>query len=337
MNIEKFKDLSNLNTFGVRIIADYYAAVTSEEELEEALNFASFKNVSCQILGGGSNTLFVNNYRGMIIHIVNKGIRWNKDSNDIKQKVEVSAGEDWHSFVQSCLKRNLYGLENLALIPGTVGGSPIQNIGAYGVEVKDFIMSVRVFDQVKKNWVMFSNEDCGFSYRDSVFKNSNRYIVFSVLFNLNRRWKPNLDHEELFKRFSNNKVKVGDVFDEVCNLRSSKLPDTKEQGNAGSFFKNPIISKDDFNDLNSKFPDMPAYNIDEKGEVKIPAAWLLDELGWRGKRVGDAAVSHKHALIIINNGNATGKDIMNLAGEMSATVYDRYGISLKPEVKIIDS
>ena len=336
MNIQQNKDLTDFNTFRVKVTADYFVEVTTEKELEDAIEFTFVKKIPYQILGGGSNVLFVRNFQGMIIHIRNKGIFWGEYVDNEKQTIDVSAGEDWHNFVTSCLDRNLYGLENLALIPGTVGGAPIQNIGAYGVEVKDLIKSVRVFDVIERKWLNLLNQDCGFNYRSSVFRSSSRYVVFRVLFDLDRQWKPKLSHKELSEKLHYRKIEAADIFDEVCKIRSTKLPDPRVDGNAGSFFKNPFISVGELNRLSSDFPEIPFYSTHDPDTVKIPAAWLLDNLGWKGKNLGDALVSANHALVIINQGGATGRQIYDLAKEMSLSVFNKYGITLVPEVKIID-
>ena len=337
MDIQKNKDLIDFNSFVIKATADYYVEVTSEHEIEAALDFVYAEKVPYLILGGGSNILFVNNFHGMIIHIKNKGIFWDSSLDNQKQRVDVSAGENWHNFVVLCLSKNLHGLENLALIPGTVGGAPIQNIGAYGVEVKDLIESVKVFDLTRKKWLILSNQDCGFGYRNSILRTSNRYIVYTVTFELERQWNPRLHHRELYERFHTKKTKAADIFNEVCRVRRTKLPDPKIKGNAGSFFKNPIISMSELDRLNSDCPGIPFYKTNDPDAVKVPAAWLLDNLGWRGKSLGGASVSTNHALVIVNQARATGRDIYDLAMEMSSSVFDNFEITLIPEVKIIDS
>lgn len=337
MNIQKNIDLTDFNTFKVSITADYYAEISSERDLEDILDFTSTEKIPFHILGGGSNILFVKDFQGMIIHVKNRGILWDENTDSEKERVDVSAGEDWHNFVISSLNKKFYGLENLALIPGMVGGAPIQNIGAYGVEVKDLIKSVKVFDVIERKWLTLSNQDCGFNYRNSIFRTSDRYIVYSVVFELTRQWKPKLHHKELYEKFHCKTIGALDVFNEVCRIRSTKIPDPKIKGNAGSFFKNPFISINELNRLTSEFPEIPFYNTNDPDIVKVPAAWLLDNLGWKGKNYGGAFVSSDHALVIVNQGNATGEQIYNLARQMSSSVFDKYGITLVPEVKIIDS
>ena len=335
MKIQKKKNLTFLNTFKVCATADFYAEITSEQELEEALDYASARSIPFETIGGGSNILFSQDFKGMVIHVRNQGILWDKVKDSAKQKITVSAGENWHNFVARCLRKNLYGLENLALIPGSVGGAPIQNIGAYGVEVKEFISCVKVYDVIEKKWLSIDGKNCGFDYRSSIFKISDRYIIFSVIFELFRNWEPRLNHKELSSKFSSRNATASDVFDEVCKLRSKKLPDPNITGNAGSFFKNPIIHSNEFKKLRIQFPDIPCYKTDNSSFLKIPAAWLLDYLGWKGKTLQGASVSSKHALVIVNLGNASGENILDLAKKMSSSVLDNFGIMLIPEVKII--
>ena len=335
MKIQKKKNLTSLNTFKVNATADFFAEITSEQELEEALDYASARSIPFEIIGGGSNILFAQDFKGMVIRVRNKGILWGKVKDSDKQKVTASAGEDWHKFVTRCLEKNLYGLENLALIPGTVGGAPIQNIGAYGVEVEEFISGVEVFDVIEKKWISIDRKNCGFSYRNSIFKTSDRFIIYSVIFELVRSWEPRLNHKELSAKFVSKKATASVVFDEICKLRNKKLPDPSVIGNAGSFFKNPIIPISKFEKLKTKFPDIPFYETENSSFLKIPAAWLLDYLGWKGKTLEGASVSPNHALIITNSGNASGENILDLAKKMSSSVLDNFGIMLVPEVRII--
>ena len=335
MKIQKKKNLTSLNTFKVNATADFFAEITSEQELEEALDYASARSIPFEIIGGGSNILFAQDFKGMVIRLGNKGILWDKEKDREKQKVTASAGEDWHKFVTRCLEKNLYGLENLALIPGTVGGAPIQNIGAYGVEVEEFISGVKVFDVIEKRWISIERKNCGFSYRNSIFKTSDRFIIYNVIFELVRNWEPRLNHKELSTKFVSKKATASVVFDEICKLRNKKLPDPSVIGNAGSFFKNPIIPISKFEKLKTKFPDIPFYETENSSFLKIPAAWLLDCLGWKGKTLEGASVSPKHALIITNSGNASGENILDLAKKMSSSVLDNFGIMLVPEVRII--
>ena len=337
MNIEESRELGSLTTFGVASTAAYYTKVTTEAELIEALHFADTMGLKTQIVGGGSNLLFADDFSGLIIHIANAGILWLKGEHGQNHKVIVSAGENWHSLVTSAVRKGFYGLENLALIPGTVGAAPIQNIGAYGAEIKDYMIEVRVFDLLKQEWSVLTRKECEFAYRDSLFKrlDVNPYIIWSVTLELETSWIPNLTHKDLFNAFSKKEPTADEVFMEVCKIRRKKLPDPLTYGNAGSFFKNPLISTDKFEELKTRFPCLKCYSTEYSGLVKVSAAWLLDEAGWKGKKHGSAAVYDHHALILVNNGGATGKDILLLAQDMRDSILTTYGITLEPEVRIV--
>lgn len=337
MIIEKARELNSLNTFRVSATASYYAKITTKSELIEALTFADENNLPVKIIGDGSNTLFVDDYHGLIIHIANKGIVWRAERNSKKHQVVVSAGEKWHSLVVSCLDKELYGLENLALIPGTVGAAPVQNIGAYGVEVKDYILELEVFDCEQQQWSTLSKADCKFGYRDSLFRRSvsSPYVIFTVTFELGNSWTPNLSHKDLLNEFSGKEATARDVFREICNIRRRKLPNPNSLANAGSFFKNPLVSLEKIKELKVKFPKIFSFPSERSGFHKVSAAWLLDELGWRGKVQRGAGVYEKHALVLVNTGNATGKDIRLLAQDMSDSVLEVYGINLELEVGIV--
>ena len=337
MKIEESRELSSLTTFGVASTAAHYTKVTTESELIEALHFADTLGLRAQILGGGSNLLFKDDFSGLIIHIANTGILWLKGEHGQNPRVIVSAGENWHSLVTSAVKKGFYGLENLALIPGTVGAAPIQNIGAYGAEIKDYIIEVKVFDLLKQKWRILTAKECEFAYRDSLFKRLeiNPYIIWSVTLELETSWIPNLAHKDLFDVFSKKEPTANEIFIEVCKIRRKKLPDPLVIGNAGSFFKNPLISTDKFEELKIRFPYLKCYSTEYSDLVKVSAAWLLDEAGWKGKKRGSAAVYDHHALILVNNGGATGKDILLLAQDMRDSILTTYGITLEPEVKII--
>jgi len=337
MIIEKARDLNLLNTFRVPATASYYAKITTKSELIEALTFADRNNLPIKTIGDGSNTLFVDDYPGLIIHIANKGIVWQHEKGANKQQVIVSSGEKWHSLVVSSLAKGLYGLENLALIPGTVGAAPIQNIGAYGAEIKDHVVELEVFDREQQQWLTLSREDCEFDYRDSLFRrsDSNPYIIFKVTFELAESWTPNLRHKDLLNKFSGKDVTANDVFSEVCKIRRRKLPDLNSLPNAGSFFKNPLVSFEKIEKLRAKFPGINGFPTHRAGFQKISAAWLLEELGWKGKVQGGAGVYKNHSLVIVNNGNATGKDIRLLARNMGDSVLERYGIDLELEVGLV--
>ncbi|PDH35272.1 MAG: UDP-N-acetylenolpyruvoylglucosamine reductase [OM182 bacterium MED-G28] len=337
MKIQRTIDLQQFNSFGVPAIATFFAAVENQTDLEVALRFAETESLSIQVLGGGSNTLFVQDFPGLLLHVANKGVDWGDRSKGGATSIRIAAGENWHELVGSCLQKGLYGLENLALIPGTAGAAPIQNIGAYGVELADFFLDATVYDRETGKWRVMGKQDCKFAYRDSLFKGDGfgRYIIFDLRLKLETQWVPNLSYQGLEEALASSKPTPEEVFETVCQIRRSKLPDPSEIGNAGSFFKNPIISIERFKALEKQLPGLPNYALEQEGLTKIPAAWLLEELGWKGRTRGAAAVYNKHALVIINSGDANGEDILLLAQEMSSSVLEAYGIALEPEVRIL--
>lgn len=336
MAISQSVSLKPYNTFQVPATAAYFATIHKREELEEAISFAEAEGLPIQILAGGSNVLFVRDFPGVILHIENNGIEWLGAFSGDSQRVRLGAGENWHNFVNLSLRKRLYGLENLALIPGTVGAAPIQNIGAYGAELANYFVELSVYDQQEKCWKTMNKSQCEFSYRDSLFKRADRgrYIIFDVTLELSTEWQPNLNYAELESFLVAQTSSAETVFDAVCAMRRSKLPDPRKLGNAGSFFKNPIISEQEFIALSEELPGLPRFEL-ERGLVKIPAAWLLDKLGWKGRSRGPACVYEKHALVLVNLGDANGEDILLLSQEMSSSVLECFGIALEPEVQIL--
>lgn len=340
MSLSEAIDLAPFNTFGLEARAAHFADVRNAQDLESALDFAKSASLPVRILGGGSNILLIRDFPGLLVHINNKGIEWGESEEGSVatglKKVWVAAGENWHEFVSSCLKKNLYGLENLALIPGTVGAAPIQNIGAYGVEMADSFLALRAYDRETETWVELDKSQCEFAYRDSLFKReaAGRFVVFEVCFLLSELWRANLSYGALANALSGQEVSPQLVFDSVCAIRRSKLPDPSTVGNAGSFFKNPIVSNEKFTSLSKQLPGLPSFPVEDDGLCKLPAAWLLDKLGWKGRSRGAAKVYEKHALVLTNPGNATGEDILLLAQDMSSAVLEKFGIALEPEVQI---
>ena len=336
LNIHHDIDLAPYNSFGVHASAAHFCEVTNLDELKQALAFGAASNIPVLVIGGGSNILLSADYLGLVIRINFKGIeRLNR-----KGLVKVAAGENWHEFVEICMNHGFHGLENLALIPGTVGAAPIQNIGAYGVEFEQFVVSVSVYDEKQGKVFELDHSDCKFGYRDSLFKSpdARHLIVLGLTLQLAIRHSPNISYGALLAEFSGRdlaEITNRDVFDAVCRVRSSKLPDPKKLGNAGSFFKNPLVSAAKAETLKQEFPNIPCFDVCELGLVKIPAAWLLDQAGWRGKRKGGAGVHAQHALVIVNAQDATGKDIVLLAQEMAGSVLKRFGIALDSEVRVI--
>lgn len=338
MKIKRNYSLKLHNTFGIDVKADYYVSVASSYELAELLESRLFKNNKCQILGGGSNILFIEDFKGLVIDINIKGIKYAEVTKE-HVTIEAGAGELWHDFVSTCLLNKFYGLENLALIPGKIGAAPVQNIGAYGVEQKDFFVSLEGFDLTTHQKKIMLADECRFSYRDSVFKNNlrDKFIITSVNYKLKKQEEPNISYKELaeeFARYPDLKPGATDIFDTVIRLRTKKMPIAGKLGNAGSFFKNPIVTKKKYDYMLSKETDFPGYVTDD-GMVKIPAAWLIERSGWKGQRIGDAGVFDNHALILVNHGNATGEQILTLAENIKKSVMDNFGISLEFEVNIV--
>jgi len=325
--------LKPYNTFGIEAEATRLIILETETEilsLSEVLN----SNEPRLILGGGSNILLTNNFEGNVIAPWFKGIEIIEDKAD-SVKVKVAAGEEWDSFVEWACQRNYWGIENLSLIPGKVGASPIQNIGAYGVEVKDAIESVTFFEIEKGAFRTLTNQQCQFGYRNSIFKQElkGKIIVTSVTFKLSKEPKPILHYANLqdLAGVSPTTMAIRKV---VISIRESKLPDPKITGNAGSFFKNPVIDEKLFNKLKATYPDIPSYPS-ERGTVKIPAGWLIEKGGWKGKIVGNVGVHAKQALVIVNYGGATGEAIIGLAKEVQRTIKNQFGIELEMEVNAI--
>jgi len=331
--IQQRVQLPPYNSFGVEAIADYFASIRSVEDLREALDFADRNGQSVQILGGGSNVLFINDYPGLVCRMELRGISRRAEPG----MVQAGCGENWHGFVTYCLKNSLHGYENLALIPGTVGAAPIQNIGAYGVELQQFFVELEALDRDSGALRKFSRDECEFAYRDSLFKQqaSRRYVVLSVSFQLSAHAPANTDYQALRESLPAGNASPQQIYDTVCQIRRAKLPDPAELGNAGSFFKNPIVSQEKYEVLQSEHGQVPVYTTEEEGFVKIPAAWLLDVAGWKGRSRGHAAVHNEHALVLVNPGHACGEDILLLAQEMSSSILSRFGIGLVPEVQII--
>jgi UDP-N-acetylmuramate dehydrogenase len=289
------------------------------------------------ILGGGSNVLFTQNFDG---YVLKNGVR---DIETVKEDlshvyVKAGAGEIWHQFVLYCLERDLAGVENLSLIPGSVGASPMQNIGAYGVEIKDVFHDLEAYHIHDKKVVTFSAADCEFGYRESVFKNRfrNEFVILNVTFRLNKTPEFNTSYgaieEELSKM--NEPLSINTISKAVINIRTSKLPDPKQIGNAGSFFKNPSVSNGKYNELKAAYPNMPGYP-QTNGTVKIPAGWLIEQCGWKGYRRGDAGCHVRHTLVLVNYGNATGKEIYSLSEDILDSVVKKFGVVLEREVNVI--
>jgi UDP-N-acetylmuramate dehydrogenase len=322
---------------GVSAKASFFVEVCTIGELREAIQFADEKRLKILVLGGGSNTIFIKDFTGLVLHISLLGKKFSSVEDGIL--VKVAAGENWHDFVLKCVEMGIGGIENLSLIPGSVGAAPIQNIGAYGVELEDVFESLEAFMLDSKEIRTFSKSDCKFGYRDSIFKKElkGKAIITSVTFKLFRNGEVNTSYKalsDLLESKGLSKPTIKDVSDAVIEIRQSKLPDPKEIGNTGSFFKNPVISVQQFDLLKSEFPELPSYPVTER-LVKIPAGWLIDKAGWKAKRIGDAGVHSKQALVLVNYGKATGEEIWNLAEEIRLSIKEKFNIILTPEVNVI--
>lgn len=336
-SIQENFNLSDYNTMGIAAKARYFASVKSIEELKNLLGDTRFSKTPKFIISGGSNVLFVSDYDGLVVHVDIKGITIeHEDKEEIVLK--VGAGENWHQLVLHCVEKGWGGIENLSLIPGSVGAAPIQNIGAYGVELEEVFDSLEAIEMATGAIRSFSKDECRFGYRDSVFKNElkGRFVIVSVKLKLQKSPKVNTSYRALSQKLEEEGISapsIKDISQAVIEIRQSKLPDPAEIGNTGSFFKNPVITKDQFQDLQSSYPEIPSYPDGDK--VKVPAAWLIDQCGWKGKRFGDAGVHKMQALVIVNYGRATGDQIWNLAQKIQVSVKDRFGVLLTPEVNIV--
>jgi UDP-N-acetylmuramate dehydrogenase len=337
MEIKSNFSLKKYNTFGIEAKAKQFVAVHSTEDLKNILT--NHKTNKKFILGGGSNMLLTQDIDALVIHIDLKGKRV-VDENENFVWVESMAGENWHEFVLWTINQDFGGLENMSLIPGNVGTTPVQNIGAYGTEMKDTFICCNAMNIETHVITVFSKLDCHFGYRESVFKHDakDKYIITSVVFKLTKKnHKINTSYGDILAELEKQNVTnptLKDVSDAVIAIRQSKLPDPKEHGNSGSFFKNPIITKAAFEKIHINFPEMKFYEISET-EVKIPAGWLIEQAGFKGKRFGDAGVHKNQALVLVNYGNATGQEILNVAKDIQATVLEKFGIAIEAEVNVI--
>ena len=340
MQFQKNISLSHLNTFGIEAFAKDYVEIHQLADLYKLFNTNLYQQSEHLVLGGGSNILLTKDFDGLVIKNCIAGIDTTKeDADDIW--VKVGAGIQWHKFVLDCIQQNRGGVENLSLIPGTVGAAPMQNIGAYGVEIKDVFESLQAFDKVTGELRTFDNKQCEFEYRESIFKHKakNQFIITSVTFKLTRhKHLLNTSYGTVQDTLKAEGITTSPTIEEVSNavikIRQSKLPDPKEIGNAGSFFKNPLVHKIDYKKLLTKFPTIPAYQLSNQ-QVKIPAGWLIEQCGWKGKTIGNIGVYKNQALILLNYGNGSGNEIKKLALKIQQSVVDKFGIELSPEVNFV--
>jgi UDP-N-acetylmuramate dehydrogenase len=329
--------LQDITTFHAKVFAKYYTVFSSAEFLKQTLSSPEVKAMPFIILGGGSNVLFTGDFNGVIIRNAMEGMEVIREDND-NIFIKANAGEKWHDFVLYCVNRNYGGIENLSLIPGTVGAGPIQNIGAYGVELKDVLNEVEAMNIHTLEIRNFSNAECKFGYRDSIFKEEEKgnYIILSVTLKLNKNPKVNVSYGSLSKELESMGITnptIKDVSNAVIKIRSSKLPDPDKLGNAGSFFKNPVISNKQLEKLKENHPGIVSFPATE-GHTKLAAGWLIEQSGWKGKRIGDAGVHKDQALVLVNYGDATGKEIYELSTQVINSVKEKFGVELEREVNI---
>jgi len=336
MIIKENISLLSYNTFGIDAKADYFIEYSSVEELQTALKSEIVKSNRLLHIGGGSNLLFMKDFKGVILH---SAINFIKKVSEDADTVMLEAGAvvNWDDFVAYTVENGWGGVENLSLIPGEVGASAVQNIGAYGVEVQDVITEVNAVEIKTGESKTFSVEDCQYGYRESIFKKElkGKYIITSVLFKLQKQPEYKLNYQHLEAEvLKNGDINLQNIRQTIIAVRESKLPDPKIFGNAGSFFMNPVISKAHFNELLAQYPQMPHYFVSET-EEKVPAGWLIDQCGWKGKQIGNAGVHDKQALVLVNKGGATGAEIVYLAEQIQASVKTKFGIELRAEVNYI--
>lgn len=338
MRIEKNISLKPFNTFNMDVKAKKFAEANDLLELKELLNSKDLNSEKRLILGGGSNILFTKDFDGIVVKLNNSEIEVLSETDD-SILMKVDAGVEWDSFVQHTIDNGLSGIENLSLIPGNVGAAPIQNIGAYGVEVKDFIESVNLVLLENSEEKTLSNAECNFGYRNSIFKKElkNKYVITSVVFKLSKQRIINLTYAPLKNYFtgkSESEITSINIRDSVISIRESKLPDPKKIGNAGSFFKNPIITNEKFEELKTVYPDLKGYP-ENNSEIKISAGWLIEKCGLKGRRTGEVGVHEKQALVIVNYGNATGVEILEYSKMIQSEVENKFNIKLNNEVNIL--
>ena len=337
LQIQENVSLKNLNTFGIDVKARYFAEISHEDELIELFADPRWLNTQRLVMGGGSNMLLVNDFDGLVVRINIRGIEHRSSQDNVF--VEVGAGEVWNDLVNFCVDRGYAGMENLSLIPGSVGASPIQNIGAYGVELKDVFESCRAFEIATGTFRSFTKDDCKFGYRESVFKSelAGQYIIVSVKFRLSLKPSINLQYGAIEQELNNRGISnptIADISKVVSHIRVSKLPDPSTIGNAGSFFKNPVIGDIQFGLLQEQFPDLVSYPAGE-GLHKLAAGWLIEQCGWKGKVVGNTGTWKSQALVLVNHGGATGEEVYSFSSQIIDSVYTKFGVTLQREVNII--
>lgn len=337
MRDERDFDLTRYNTFGIKTTCRRFIEFASVDELTTALATLTKYDLPLLTLGGGSNILFTKDFNGTVFHSAIRGMEHMVAGSDVF--VRVGSGEVWDDFVAYAVGNGWYGAENLSLIPGSVGASAVQNIGAYGAEAKDIIYSVEAIDIAAGERVCFSNADCRYDYRHSRFKEGwrGRYIVTHVTYRLSTQFVPHLDYGNIRSELSAEGISeptAQQLRDIIIKIRRQKLPDPEIEGNAGSFFMNPVVEKSVYESIAKEYGDVPHYLMDD-GRVKIPAGWMIDRCGWKGRTVGRVGVHDKQALVLVNRGGATGTDVVSLCEAVQSDVKNSFGIEIKPEVNII--
>ncbi|MGK0137582.1 MAG: UDP-N-acetylmuramate dehydrogenase [Algoriphagus sp.] len=337
-NILKNTSLKAFNTFGLEASAKYFTEINSVTQLLEVIENDVFKENHLMIIGGGSNILLTKNFDGLVVKNNILGIE-QTSTNEDEVILKVGSGESWHSLVLYAVKKGLGGIENLSLIPGSVGAAPMQNIGAYGVEIKDVFVSLEALNLKSKKRTSFNHASCEFGYRESIFKHAEKgnYFISHVFFRLQKKPRLKLDYgaiKDTLKEHNIEQPTIKDVSDAVIKIRQSKLPDPAKIGNSGSFFKNPVISLIQFNELKKAYPEIPSYPVD-KSHVKVPAGWLIEQAGWKGKTFGQIGVHKNQALVLVNYGGGNGAEIKALSENIQTSVTEKFGIILQAEVNII--
>ena len=337
------KDIKNYslkghNTFGIEAKCRRFLEFSSVNEAQDVLPTLRGEDAPLMLLGGGSNLLLTKDFSGTVIHSAIMGAEAH-ETGDGHVLLRCGSGERWDDIVDLCVSRGWYGAENLSLIPGDVGASAVQNIGAYGVEAKDLIVRVEAVEIATGNLHLFTNEECRYSYRQSRFKQDWRdhFFITHVTYCLSLTFKPHLDYGNIRMELEEKGISnptAAELRQTVIDIRNAKLPDPKMEGNAGSFFMNPVVSRKKYERLSADYPNMPLYTIDEDHE-KIPAGWMIEQCGWKGKTLGRAGVHHRQALVLVNKGDATGEEIVHLCEQIRMDVYNRFGIEIHPEVNII--
>jgi len=338
IEIKNKVSLESLNTFGIDCMTSKFVVVRQFEDLLAVIRSAELKEVPKFILGGGSNILLLSNYEGLTINNDLKGIRKiHEDEEHVW--VESMGGEEWVDLVDYCVARNWGGIENLTLIPGSVGAAPMQNIGAYGVELCDVFDSLLAIDLESGGFRIFDKDDCEFAYRQSIFKNKlkDKYFIASVVIRLSKKPKLNMSYGAIGKKFEEEQLEktVANLSKVVADIRRSKLPDPKVIGNSGSFFKNVVVPRAKLEEIETNYENVPSYAVDDPSMVKIPSGWLIEKCGWKGKRVGNTGTYKNQALVLVNHGGATGEEVLKLSDEIMRSVKERFGIELDREVNVI--